>query len=434
MEIHDYRRGPIVGRGASATVSLATSVPSGQLFAVKSSDLAFSGPLQREQSILSALDSPFVISYLGFDVALPSPGLRPCFNLFVEYAPGGSLAEAIKKQGGRLAEPFIRSYARDVLGGLAYLHAAGVAHCDVKSQNVLLCAGGRAKLADFGCARRSSETDRRFSGGTPMFMAPEVARGEEQGAPADVWALGCTVIEMATGRPPWPQAENPVSALHRIAFSDDVPEFPSGVSGDCKDFLSKCLTRDPRERRTAAQLLRHPFVASCSEMDHPPSNSDANLNGVSPTSALDQAFWELLSNDDELTEQSPEEDPLVRMKSLIGGNGHNWAWDETWVTVRSHDRELTFPTTDPITENVATTTTPATIASEEYSLDVNHIGAESVHSNFDCIDSISNVKCKINVSISDMERIKIEFLNWCCAPINSIAANGLDLNNVVECF
>lgn len=262
-----------------------------------------------------------------------------------------------------------------------------------------------------------------------MFMAPEVARGEEQSAPVDVWALGCTVIEMATGRPPWPQAENPVSALHRIAFSDDVPEFPSGVSGDCKDFLSKCLKRDPRERRTAAQLLQHPFVASCSEMDSPPSNSDANLDGVSPTSALDHAFWELLSDDDELAEPSREEDPLVRMNSLIGGGGHNWAWDENWVTVRSHSREFTFPTTDLITENVEITTTPATIASEEHSLDVNHITAESVHSNFDWIDS--NVKCKINVSITDMERIKIEILNCCYAP-NQF--NGNDLNIVVECF
>ncbi|RRT33264.1 hypothetical protein B296_00047172, partial [Ensete ventricosum] len=256
-----WRRGRIIGRGTSATVSLATSVSSGEVFAVKSSELSRSSLLQREQRILSALDSPFVVSYFGCDVAAQTPGAGRCYNLLMEYAPRGSLSDEIKKQGGRLDELAIRSYACDILGGLAYLHSNGVVHCDLKSQNR-------------GCMR-----------GTPMFMAPEVARGGEQSAPADIWALGCTVIEMATGRPPWPLVSDVLSALHQIAFSTDVPEFPSWISEEGRDFLSRCLRRDPLERWTAEQLLHHPFVVA-SRVANPPSKSD----WISPKSTLDQAF------------------------------------------------------------------------------------------------------------------------------------------------
>lgn len=338
MAIREYRRGRTIGRGACGTVSLATDASSGEIFAVKSADIGRSIALQHEHRILSALDSPFVVSYLGFDVDGPESGFRRQFDLFLEYAPGGSLSDAIEQHGGRLEEPAIRCYARDLLRGLDYLHSAGVSHCDIKSGNVLLCAGGRAKLADFGCARLAGEGSGCSISGTPLFMSPEVVRGEEQGAPADVWALGCTVIEMATGRPPWPEAADPASALHRIAFSTDLPELPSWMSEQGKEFLSKCLVRNPRERWTAAELLRHPFVVSSGSLDPQSTSScDTNFDPVSPVTTLDQSFWELISDDEDVSDQVevPEEDPLERIKSLAGTDGH-WTWDESWVTVRSH--------------------------------------------------------------------------------------------------
>ncbi|KAG6481937.1 hypothetical protein ZIOFF_058561 [Zingiber officinale] len=353
MAIREYRRGRMIGRGACGTVSLATDASSGEIFAVKSSDIGCSAALQREQRILSALDSPFVVSYLGFDVAGPAPGFCRRFDLFVEYAPGGSLSDAIEQHGGRLEEPAIRCYARDVLRGLDYLHSAGVVHCDIKSRNVLLCGCGHAKIADFGCARLADEAGECSISGTPLFMSPEVARGEEQGAPADVWALGCTVIEMATGRSPWADAKDPVSALHRIAFSTDVPEIPSSMSEQGKEFLSKCLVRNPRERWTAAELLRHPFVVSSGSLDpQSTSNCGTNFNRVSPVTTLDQSFWELISDDEDVLDQVevPEEDPLERIKRLAGNATQNWTWDENWVTVRSHGREESSPATDSVTE------------------------------------------------------------------------------------
>ncbi|XP_028117203.1 mitogen-activated protein kinase kinase kinase 17-like [Camellia sinensis] len=99
------------------------------------------------------------------------------------------------------------------------------------------------EIADLGCARLAKHGGNTVFSGTSVFMAPEVVSGEEQGFPADSWALGCTVIEMATGSPPWPEVNDPVSALYRIGFSGDVPEFPRWFSKPAKDFLSKCLKR-----------------------------------------------------------------------------------------------------------------------------------------------------------------------------------------------
>ncbi|KAF2314176.1 hypothetical protein GH714_023885 [Hevea brasiliensis] len=118
----------------------------------------------------------------------------------------------------------IRLYTRDILQGLEYLHTNGLAHCDIKSKNVLVSKEG-AKIADFGCAKFVEKVGGAMSefSGTPAFMAPEVARGEEQGFPADLWALGCTIIEMATGNIPWTEHQNdPVSALYQIGFSSEI--------------------------------------------------------------------------------------------------------------------------------------------------------------------------------------------------------------------
>jgi serine/threonine protein kinase len=82
------------------------------------------------------------------------------------------------------------------------------------------------------------------------------------GRKADIWSLGCTVIEMLTGRPPWCNLDNHWSALYQIANSEEGPERPQGVSPACRDFLDKCLATDPAARPTAAELLEHPFVAA----------------------------------------------------------------------------------------------------------------------------------------------------------------------------
>uniref|UniRef100_M8CA07 Mitogen-activated protein kinase kinase kinase A n=1 Tax=Aegilops tauschii TaxID=37682 RepID=M8CA07_AEGTA len=240
----------------------------------------------------------------------------------IAFAPGGSLADEAARNGGRLEERAIRAYAADVLRGLAYIHGKSLVHGDVKSRNVVIGADGRAKIADFGCARALGAAGP--IGGTPAFMAPEVARGEEQGPAADVWALGCTVVEMATGRAPWGEMDNVLAAVHRIGYTDAVPEVPTCLSAEAKSSLAMCFARNARDRCTAAQLLEHPFVAL--------QAGEAKARWVSPKSTLDAAFWESETEEEE-EEEEVSESPCERIKSLACSVLPDWDSDEGWMDV-----------------------------------------------------------------------------------------------------
>ncbi|KAF8727433.1 hypothetical protein HU200_019040 [Digitaria exilis] len=327
-----------LGRGASgAVVSLfAAGDDEGEpLLAVKSaSGAAGAAQLRREAGIMAALRSPHVLPCLGFRSAAAG-GVEES-HLLLEFAPGGSLADEAERSGGRLPEPAVRAFAADVARGIAYLHGVeSVVHGDVKARNVVIGADGRAMLADFGCARRVGSKDYPI-GGTPAFMAPEVARGEEQGPAADVWALGCTVIEMATGRAPWAGVvDDVVAAVRLIGYTDAVPESPAWMSAEAKDFLSKCLRRDAGERWTAAQLLEHPFLASA-RCGGEEAEDAIKPKWVSPKSTLDAAFWESDADDEEEDDENEmPESAADRIKALAGPCSAlpEWDSDEGWIEV-----------------------------------------------------------------------------------------------------
>uniref|UniRef100_F6H7H3 mitogen-activated protein kinase kinase kinase n=2 Tax=Vitis vinifera TaxID=29760 RepID=F6H7H3_VITVI len=326
----DWTRGCTLGRGSSATVSIATSHLSGDIFAVKSTELSQSKLLKREQRILSTVRSAHVIEYRGWNVTCENG--KQMYNLCMEYAAGGTL-----KQRGSLGEAAIRANTRAILQGLQYLHSNCIVHCDIKSENILITGEG-LKIGDLGCARLADDFSDSVCG-TPAFMAPEVARGEEQGFAADVWALGCTIIEMATGRAPWTDVSDPVSAVYRIGFSGDVPEIPGWVSEEAKDFLGKCLVRDPVKRWSVGELLGHPFVNEACVFSKEVYGSSSS----SPTSVLDQRFWS--SSIEELYpfHKKSWNSPRERIQFLANSNSNsglpNWGWDENWVTVRSGSME-----------------------------------------------------------------------------------------------
>ncbi|KAH0970029.1 hypothetical protein GBA52_022185 [Prunus armeniaca] len=307
----DWTRGPTIGHGSSATVSIAKSHGSGELFAVKSAMLSQSHSLQMEQTILSTLSSAQIVSYKGCNTSTENGTVF--YNLFLEYAPGGTLSDAIRRQGGCLNEAAIRSYTRQILLGLHHLHSNQIAHCDIKGQNVLVTNNGAdVKLADLGCAKRVNFDHGLPTGGTPVYMAPEVARGEQQGLAADVWALGCT-----------------------------VPEIPSSLSKQGRDFVTKCLMRDPMERWSAGELLKHGFLL------------EAPNYLLSPTAVLDHGLWEEEFDLDlehiwEPTHQSGCSNSargrirlLSESKAASFSGVTNWPCDDedTWATVRSNDIE-----------------------------------------------------------------------------------------------
>ncbi|XP_022866043.1 mitogen-activated protein kinase kinase kinase 18-like [Olea europaea var. sylvestris] len=335
----EWTRGHTIGHGATATVSIAIS-GSGDSYAVKSAYLSKSEFLQREQKILSSLNSPFVVEYIGYDITRHNNTIM--FDLIMEYVRNGTLVDVIHKCGGRLDESMIIHYTRQIVQGLEYLHSTGIAHCDIKGRNILIGEDG-LKISDFGCAKRIKNLvegirdDREASiGGTPAFMAPEVAKGEEQGFPADIWALGCTIIEMATGGSPWPNLSHPSSLLFRIALSEELPEFPAFLSDKAKDFLSKCLRRDPKQRWTAEQLVKHPFLEELSN-----AKELTDDTACSPTSILDQGIWSFIDESETSYHRSQTDgtlnSPNRRLKQLSMSSGlmAHWNTEDSWITVRN---------------------------------------------------------------------------------------------------
>ncbi|KAK1440077.1 hypothetical protein QVD17_05902 [Tagetes erecta] len=340
----NYTKGPIIGRGSTATVSLATSV-AGDIIAVKSTHLATSSFLQKEQQFLSKLKShPHVINYIGYEADYDNHE----YNLFMEYASCGSISDVIKKQGGFLDESLIRSYTRQILLGLDHLHSNNLVHCDVKCANMLVCEDG-VKIGDLGCAKLLENEGKNKSSvfsGTPVFMAPEVARGEKQGFEADVWAVGCVVIEMATGFNPWPDVNDPVSGLYRIGYSGDVPLFPVYFSDEGKDFLKKCLERNEEERWTVKQLLQHPFVTNYKKIE--------TLSKNSPISVIDQGFWDSLEEPEASSAPSrfvnaSGDSPVERIRQLVETTVlclPDWVdEDDNWITVRNNHIDETLKMT-----------------------------------------------------------------------------------------
>ncbi|KAG0481173.1 hypothetical protein HPP92_012031 [Vanilla planifolia] len=335
MHARSWVRGGCIGKGSFGEVSLAVDRTDGRVFAVKTIDLN-SAPLlavaalENEIRILRSIDSPYVVSYLGDDVT--ESGRRR--NLHLEYLGGGTLAAAAFS--AKLLERDVRVYARSITRALQYLHSsAGLVHGDVKGRNVLLCSeSGVGKLADFGSARRiSADAGTAGAAGTPLWMAPEVARGEAATAASDVWSLGCTVIEMAGGgRPPWGELGPDVDAaaqMFRIGFTSSLPEFPSQMSKTAQDFLDKCLQRDPAKRWTCEQLLHHPFL----------TEPTAEI-GPSPRSVQDWANLDPEVDDDDDLECRGSEDASLastrrRLRLLASESSSfsaNWTLDG-WVEV-----------------------------------------------------------------------------------------------------
>jgi len=150
------------------------------------------------------------------------------------------------------------------LYGLEYLHRNGIIHRDIKGANILVDNKGCIKLADFGASKQveklATATAAKTMKGTPYWMAPEVIVGSGHNCSADIWSVGCTVIEMATGKAPWSHEYQEVSLLYYVGTTKSHPPIPEHLSPEAKDFLLKCLQKEPEMRSVASDLLQHPFI------------------------------------------------------------------------------------------------------------------------------------------------------------------------------
>jgi serine/threonine protein kinase len=315
-------RGPFIGKGSFGSVFLANSKKPNSRFqcfpsvmAVKSAEVSISASLQKEKEVHNNVQGcPNVIHCFGEDITFSAQqNGEMVYNLLLEYASGGTLSDLINNSG-LLPESDVKRYTKSILRGLTHIHNCGYVHCDLKPENVLLVPNSRgnfvAKIGDLGLAKRSGLRKkmrldlRDYLRGTALYMAPETVIENVQDPPSDIWALGCVVCEMLTGKSPWDSVEelHTKDLLHLIKH--ELPKIPTGISTQARDFLKACLVRKPMFRFTAEMLMVHPFLADVDEPcydeellpDVPGSSwseTDSELSG-----SFFSDDWSSLSDDD----------------------------------------------------------------------------------------------------------------------------------------
>ncbi|XP_062212500.1 mitogen-activated protein kinase kinase kinase 5-like isoform X2 [Phragmites australis] len=206
-----WQKGKLLGSGTFGCVYEATNRHTGALCAMKevniipddSKSAESLKQLEQEIKFLSQFKHENIVQYYG------SETIEDRFYIYLEYVHPGSIHKYVHQHCGSLTESVIRNFTRHILKGLAFLHSQKIMHRDIKGANLLVDINGVVKLADFGMAKHLSTAAPNLSlKGTPYWMAPEVVRATLDKSvgydlAVDIWSLGCTIIEMFTGKPPW---------------------------------------------------------------------------------------------------------------------------------------------------------------------------------------------------------------------------------------
>ncbi|KAL5532741.1 STE11 [Sanghuangporus sanghuang] len=279
-------RGALIGAGSFGSVYLGMDAMNGLLMAVKQVELPTgSGPNeQRKKSMLEALEREIdllrELQHENIVQYLDSSSDDTHLYIFLEYVPGGSVT-ALLRNYGAFEEALCRHFVRQILQGLNYLHSRDIIHRDIKGANILVDNKGGIKISDFGISKKVEETflggnargHRPSLQGSVYWMAPEVVKQLAHTRKADIWSVGCLVVEMLTGNHPYPTL-NQMQAIFKIG-SSAKPTVPSDISPECEDFLQKTFEVKHEARPDADELLQHAWIV------HGPYSSSASSSSSS---------------------------------------------------------------------------------------------------------------------------------------------------------
>eukprot|EP01114_Cavostelium_apophysatum_P015337 TRINITY_DN4151_c0_g2_i1.p1 TRINITY_DN4151_c0_g2~~TRINITY_DN4151_c0_g2_i1.p1 ORF type:complete len:489 (+),score=118.72 TRINITY_DN4151_c0_g2_i1:152-1618(+) len=254
----------MIGSGSYGYVFLARDIKTNHYFAIKFMELekkhAEIRAIANEINIMKeCFECPYIVEYQG------------CFTkseyiMVVMEHCACSVEDILSYCAGEVTftEQQIAAVCASTIKGIAYLHANGIAHRDIKSGNILLTNSGQAKLADFGVSHKlQNKRDKmKTLAGSPYWCAPELIFADSYDNKIDVWACGIVAIEMAENRPPHWDMDPMQVIFHIPKMPPPKLKEPEKWSADFSDFLEKCLRKNPDERPTAKELLSHPFILS----------------------------------------------------------------------------------------------------------------------------------------------------------------------------
>ncbi|SMQ49929.1 unnamed protein product [Zymoseptoria tritici ST99CH_1A5] len=277
-----YMKGAMIGQGSFGTVFLALHAVTAELMAVKQVEMPSNSgstmdarknnmieALKHEITLLRDLKHTNIVQYLG------SNSDDQHLNIFLEYIAGGSVATMLVNYGS-LPEGLISNFVRQILQGLNYLHSKDIIHRDIKGANILVDNKGTVKISDFGISKRVEASTLLNPGphkrggprvslqGSVFWMAPEVVRQTAYTKKADIWSLGCLIVEMFTGSHPHPNCTQ-LQAIFKIGGSgsnaDNArPDMPEIASEEAKAFLKRTFEIEHEKRPSAEELSGFEFV------------------------------------------------------------------------------------------------------------------------------------------------------------------------------
>ncbi|KRX04195.1 Protein kinase-like domain [Pseudocohnilembus persalinus] len=281
----NYHKGAIIDEGAFGKVYEGVDINGETFYAIKT--VEFSGSydkiirdiqnLKNEVQLLQKLDChPNIVKFYGYQVADDKKSV----DIIMEKIDGSSLKQIIKTVDGNIDPSIIRLYTKQILEGVKYLHNNGIIHRDLKGANIMVHNTEGIKLIDFGTSKQFKINQitkddvhlcKSFKG-SPYWMAPEIVKKTGHNEKTDIWSIGCVVIEMFLGRPPYSDLvknkEDLLNVMYQKIANGIKPTYPQDISDSCRTFLDACLQLEPEKRPSAEELLEFEWIVQNTELDY----------------------------------------------------------------------------------------------------------------------------------------------------------------------